>query len=242
MNLGPFGNGFRTCFFCAGLAGLCPEQRVAAVSFRHELLAGDLQAGLGEPGSVGSGVGLAPPHGCGPAEPVVLGAGPGVLPGDGEEPAAGDEPAGALDLDVADVHAGHVVPGRGQLPGNGDAAATADIHDLRTARNTFSQVSQPRIVPAGGIIVTTVVKRERVVARADQFNRIGVHEGTLSAARADAEAIFSGGRWIKIASWQARPDDSRCGACTPTRECSAGGTVVQSATRQPCPALAVKIR
>ena len=98
---------------------------------------------------------MAPPHGGGAAEPVVLGAGPGVLPGDDQQPPAGPQPpgdvaqkaglalkrhvdqrvqaddgvegagreiklggvtadergggdqlAGALDLDVADVHAG----------------------------------------------------------------------------------------------------------------------------------------
>ena len=69
----------------SGLA--CPEQRVAAVAFGNELLAGDLQAGLADPGPVGTGVGVTPPHGRGSAEPVVLGACPRILPGDGQEPA-----------------------------------------------------------------------------------------------------------------------------------------------------------
>jgi hypothetical protein len=67
-----------------------PEQRVAAVSFGHELLAGDFQVGLAEPGPVGGGVGA-------------------------EEDSAGNELTGALGLDVADVHAGHLMTGGGQL-------------------------------------------------------------------------------------------------------------------------------
>ncbi len=61
-----------------GLA--CPEQRVAAVAFGDELLVGDLQASLVDPGPVGDCASVAPPHGGGSAEPVVLGAGHASCP------------------------------------------------------------------------------------------------------------------------------------------------------------------
>src|SRR5450755_4954915 len=122
---------------------------------------------------------MAPPHRGGAAEPVVLSAGPGVLPGGGKQPSAGakplgdaaqqagllverhvdegveaddgvegtgrevqlggicpdeggvrDEPAGSLDLNVADVHAGHPVTGGCEAPGNRKAAAASDIEDV----------------------------------------------------------------------------------------------------------------
>src|SRR5208283_5500282 len=69
-------------------------QRVAAVAFGDELLVGDLQASLVDPGPVGDCASVAPPHGGGSAEPVVLGAGPRVLSGGGQEPSAGPQPAG----------------------------------------------------------------------------------------------------------------------------------------------------
>src|SRR6185437_8315774 len=165
-----------------------------------------LQAGVVDPGPVGAGVGLAPPHGGGSSEPVVLAAGPGVLYGDGQEPAAGPQPAGylveqawlaverhvdqrveaddgvqgswreadlggvsadeggagdelagAFDLDVADVDTGHLVPGGGQVPGDRDAATASDVQDLTALGEAVSQVSHPAAVVAGSGVVAAVV-------------------------------------------------------------------------------------
>jgi hypothetical protein len=62
-----------------------------------------------------------------------------------EEPGRRDEPAGTFDLDGAEVDAGDRVPGAGQVAGERDAAATAEIQDRAPAgtrsRSCASQVA-----------------------------------------------------------------------------------------------------
>src|SRR5262245_2786380 len=67
----------------------CPEELMAGIFLGHELLRGDLKPRLLKPGTVGRGVGLAPPHRGRPAQPVVLGGGQRAVPGDHQEPPRG---------------------------------------------------------------------------------------------------------------------------------------------------------
>src|SRR5512133_738990 len=72
---------------------ISPESGVRAVTFGDDLLADDRQTGLLDPGPVGRGIGMAPPHRRIATQPVVLTPGPGALPGGGQEPPSWSEPA-----------------------------------------------------------------------------------------------------------------------------------------------------
>jgi hypothetical protein len=67
----------------------------------------------------------------------------GIFPDEG---GVRDEPAGSLDLNVADVHAGYPVTGGCEAPGNRKAAAAADIEDIPAIGKMGLEVSQPRAV------------------------------------------------------------------------------------------------
>ena len=62
-------------------------------------------------------------------------------------------------------------------PGKTDGDAAADVQDPPAMRDAFLQAAHPWLVLAGGVVVATVVKGDRVVAEADHLGRIGVHEG-----------------------------------------------------------------
>jgi hypothetical protein len=67
---------------------VCPEQGVVAVAFGDELLVDDLQVAVVKRGPMSNSVAVAPTHRGGAAESVVVSAGPGVLAGGRQQPAA----------------------------------------------------------------------------------------------------------------------------------------------------------
>jgi hypothetical protein len=66
-----------------------------------------------------------------------------------DERGAGNERAGALDPHLADVHAGHPVPGGGEDTGDRQPAAAPDVQDVAARGKTASQVGQPAEVLVG---------------------------------------------------------------------------------------------
>ena len=80
-----------------------------------------------------------------------------------------------LNLDVTNVHAGHLVPGVAEVTGNRDAAPASDVKDLAVLREAVSQVCQPAVVVVGGVVIAAVVARESVVTGTHHIGLIGVH-------------------------------------------------------------------
>lgn len=90
------------------------------------------------------------------------------------EGAGGYEAARPLDLYVADVDAGDVVPGVGEKARDRYAAAAAEVEDRPRDRQASLQGNQPRGVPAIVGVVGTVVVGERVVPAPNQVALVTV--------------------------------------------------------------------
>ncbi|BCJ68368.1 hypothetical protein GCM10009779_49540 [Polymorphospora rubra] len=54
----------------------------------------------------------------------------------------GDESAGTVDLNLAEVDAGHPVTGVGERPGDGDSAAAAEVQDGGAGREVSLQAGE----------------------------------------------------------------------------------------------------
>jgi hypothetical protein len=68
----------------------------------------------------------------------------------------GNEVAGALDLDLAEVDAGDVLAVVGQCLGDGNAAAAAEVQDAGSGRQSSLQAGEPRRVLSGVVVVAAV--------------------------------------------------------------------------------------
>jgi ABC-type lipoprotein export system ATPase subunit len=85
-----------------------------------------------------------------------------------EETDCGDETAGPLDLNLADVHPGHIVPGCGERPGDGHSAAAAEVKDRAAGGQPGLEIAE-----SGGVPVLAGVIASIVVLAALRARRIG---------------------------------------------------------------------
>lgn len=68
----------------------------------------------------------------------------------------------------------------GQPLFDGDTAAASDVQDLPLAGDALQQAGQPGAVLVRGIVIASVGAGDRVIAGADQLDRIGVREGQVT--------------------------------------------------------------
>ena len=76
-----------------------------------------------------------------------------------------------------------MVPGAGQRPRHGHAAAAAEIEHVRGGRQDAQQLLQPRPVPAGAGVIGAVSVGQRVIPPPDELGLVGVLARAVGGTR-----------------------------------------------------------